>query len=60
MSEYTKVYLVTSGDGDDGSEWMVDGIYSIRALGEARAAHLNKRDPNCYSVEEWTVDEQED
>lgn len=46
------VYLVTTGDGSDGNEWNVEGIYATRQLAEEEAATW----PGNVQVEEWTVE----
>lgn len=60
-----KIYLLTIGDGTDGDEWGVLGIYSThdKAL-EAQAKYQrprHRRDGSTYTleakVEEWLVDE---
>ena len=51
------VYLLTSGEGDDGDPWTVHGIYS--APGLAEEARRKLREPNRARVDEWPVDESE-
>ena len=61
-----KVWLLTTGDGCDGSEWDVQGIYSTYELAEkACKKYLQPRyrpDGSSYvfeaNVEEWDVDEE--
>lgn len=45
------VWIVTEGDGDDGNEWRIDGVYSTQEA--ADAAHANR--PNM-SVEVWPLE----
>lgn len=63
-----KVYLLTTGDGSDGNEWAVRGIYATREIAEAalsmaagtlalldhyqRPKEFWARD---YEIEEWDV-----
>jgi hypothetical protein len=60
------VYLLTTGDGSDGDEWGVLGIFTTREKAEAaKAAYrlpVRRGDGSQYSrsvndVEEWPVDE---
>ena len=50
-----EVYLLTSGDGEDGNEWRVLGIFSSQELAEkAKSENKNKDD---ITIETWTLDE---
>lgn len=51
MSEFKKVYVVENND------WAVESVWSTRALADERIAHLTKRTPDYYTVNEWVVDE---
>lgn len=59
-----KVWLLTTGDGSDGNEWDVRGVYSTEALAEkARKEYetpIQRPDGTSYhydaNVEEWDVD----
>lgn len=58
------VFLLTTGDGSDGDEWTVEGIYSTRS--KALLAELEferdriRPDGSTYryeaEIEEWEVD----
>ena len=59
------VFLLTTGDGEDGSEWHVHGIFSNKELAEiAKKQYENPQfrpDGSEYShrandIEEWEVD----
>lgn len=49
------VYLVTHGDGEDGNEWFLHGIFSTRGLAEAFKAKQPRNE--SLEIEEWPVDE---
>ena len=59
------VFLLTTGDGSDGNEWSVQGIYSTRELAEiaqAKYSEPQKRfDGSTYiresEIEEWEIDD---
>ena len=49
----SNVYLVTTGDGSDGDEWNVHGIFATQ---EAADTFVREASRNCcYEVEEWGV-----
>ena len=49
----SNVYLVTTGDGSDGDEWNVHGIFASQ---EAADTFVREASRNCcYEVEEWGV-----
>ena len=64
-----KVFLLTRGDGDDGSEWDVVGIYSTREnADQAKVDYDTKKhfrpDGSYYlnfsnEIEEWEIDPKE-
>jgi len=60
----TKVWLLTTGTGQDGDEWSVEGIYSTKEKAELAKKRFQVP-PNSvdgyeyvddYEVEEWDVD----
>ena len=59
-----KVWLLTTGDGSDGSEWNVEGIYSTLELAEKAKKWYERRRyrPNAThynynaNIEEWDVE----
>lgn len=59
------VFLLTTGDGSDGNEWSVIGIYSSRELAiTAQTKHSEPQrryDGSTYiresEIEEWVIDE---
>lgn len=55
MPEFKKVYLVTSGDGTDGNEWLVEEISSTEQKAQAYIDEF-KKDYEHWSIEEWAVD----
>lgn len=60
----TTVFLLTTGDGSDGNEWGVLGVYSARELAEKSKKRYESPRPNIYGnlyspesqIEEWEVD----
>lgn len=50
------VYILTTGDGSDGNEWWVHGIFSTRALAEAGREEYLKVCHGPVEIEEWTLD----
>ena len=60
----TKVWLLTTGDGCDGSEWHVESIHPTKAsamLAQKKYSEPIKRDDGSeYSldcdIEEWTLE----
>lgn len=57
-------FFLTSGDGSDGDEWHVIGVYSSFALAEIAKAAYSQPQKNIYGgeyirqseIEEWQVD----
>lgn len=55
-----KLYLVTSGDGTDGSEWFLHNIFTTREGAEEYIKQHNIHRPDWASldqIEEWPVDQ---
>ena|GEM_PF-5979462 len=60
-----KVYLLTTGDGSDGSEWNVQSIHSTMELAQEAQSHFERpryrKDGSSYTfdsqIEEWEVDD---
>jgi hypothetical protein len=45
------VWIVSSGDGCDGDEWKLEGIYSTREKADEAC-----KGTRCNEPEEWSVD----
>jgi len=50
------VFLFTTGDGSDGNEWDVEGVYSSREAAE-RARRESGYPERNSDIEEWPVKE---
>ena len=58
------VFLLTSGDGSDGDEWSLIGVYSTRELAEKAQAKfsepIKRADGSTYimdsEIEKWVLD----
>jgi hypothetical protein len=58
------VFLLTDGDGSDGDEWQVIGIYSTRELAEQAKRAYETPQMNIFGkpyimvadIEEWEID----
>ena len=63
-----KMYLLTTGDGSDGNEWNVEGIYSTRELANKAKTYYERDRTNAFgeiyhheaSIEKWNVDKMPD
>lgn len=51
----SSVFLVTSGDGSDGDEWHVWGIFTNKHNANLIAEQLSKSRCTQCSVEEWEL-----
>lgn len=48
----SRVFLITHGDGSDGNELSIEGVYGTREKAEARMTQLGWN----YQIEEWPVE----
>lgn len=54
------VFLLMSGDGSDGNEYRIEGVYSTEEKATAAMAVLRSRSKwRDLSVDEWVVDADE-
>lgn len=56
LRPFRNVYLLTTGDGEDGNQWDVFAIYATREAAERAKVEFDRISP-CASnpIEEWEV-----
>lgn len=50
-----KVYLLTGGDGSDGNEWYLDGVFATKEAAERERLKQPEWKQGNMQVEEWPV-----